>query len=399
MNKERTAGEAIDRLKNTYTPGIIYKIIIAMTFLLAFGLVMIFSASNYSSAASNFRNQLMYICMGCIPILVFVFIPYGVYRRFIKVLYVLALLLTFTLRSPWGVEQNNAVRWLRVGNTGITIQIADVVRLFLILFIASFISKYWRQMKNWQTVITLWFLVGVQAVVLLFVSTNLSSCLVILAICYCSTFIASRNWKLHLGALLIVVIAAVVYIYAITRTLPTAAELEASENFRNNRIYGWLYTEKYKQSAGYQVIQSLYAIGSGSLLGKGLGNGTQKLSAIPEAQNDMIFAIICEELGIVGVVLLFLMYGYLLYQMWVIVRESRDVFGSMAVVGVMVHLSCQIVINVCVATNVFPNTGVSLPFISKGGTALVMTMGECGLCMGIRRQQTKRMYQKYLNDM
>ena len=183
-----------------------------------------------------------------------------------------------------------------------------------------------------------------------------------------------------------------------TSYLPTEEELLSNDNFRAKRILGWLYTEKYEKSAGYQVIQSLYAIGSGSFFGKGLGNGTQKLSAIPEAQNDMIFAIICEELGVAGAIMLFLLYGYLLYQMYVIVKESSNVFGSMMVIGVMVHLVCQIVINVSVATNVIPNTGVTLPFISSGGSALLMTMVECGMCIGIRRQQTRRVYQKHLNE-
>ena len=112
----------------------------------------------------------------------------------------------------------------------------------------------------------------------------------------------------------------------------------------------------------------------------------------------MIFAIICEELGVAGAIMLFLLYGYLLYQMYVIVKESSNVIGSMMVIGVMVHLVCQIVINVSVATNVIPNTGVTLPFISSGGSALLMTMVECGMCIGIRRQQTRRVYQKHLNE-
>lgn len=113
---------------------------------------------------------------------------------------------------------------------------------------------------------------------LLVISTNLSSCLVVLGICYCSTFIASKNWKLHLGILLIAVVVAVVYVKVATSYLPTEEELLSNDNFRAKRILGWLYTEKYEKSAGYQVIQSLYAIGSGSFFGKGLGNGTQKLS-------------------------------------------------------------------------------------------------------------------------
>ena len=186
--------------------------------------------------------------------------------------------------------------------------------------------------------------------------------------------------------------------YVVTH-LPTQDELKSDDNnFRFGRIIGWLYTDRYELDEGYQVKQSLYAIGSGSLLGKGLGSGTQKLENIPEAQNDMIFAIVCEELGLVGAILLFLMYGYLIYQLYVIVKESTNVFGSVLVIGTMVHFICQIIINVCVATNLFPNTGVSLPFISSGGSALITTMIECGICIGVRSQQTNRRYQKHLAE-
>lgn len=379
-----------------YTSGTIYKIIIAITFLLAFGLIMIFSASSYGSAADNFKSQLKFIIAGSVLMLVVANIPYSWYRIAKWVAYALSMLITLLLLTPLGLEDNGATRWLSVPGTSGSIQVADVVRVLMIIFMAAFISDRWRDMHRWQTVVALWVLVGLQAGLLLVISTNLSSCLVLLAICYCSTFIASRNWKLHVGVLLIAVAVAVIYVASLVRYLPTEEEMASDDNFRNKRIYGWLYTEKYKQSAGYQVIQSLYAIGSGSFLGKGLGNGTQKLSAIPEAQNDMIFAIICEELGVMGAILLFLLYGYLLYQMYVIAKESPNVLGSMLVIGVMIHLACQVVINVSVATNLFPNTGVALPFISSGGTALLMTMAECGICIGVRWQQTRRVYQKHL---
>lgn len=398
MSDTSVVDNSTGKEKSRYTSGTIYKMIIAITFLLAFGLIMIFSASSYGTAASNFRSQLVFIVFGALAIWGLAFFPYGLYKKLTWPAYFLSLILTFLLLTPLGVNVNGATRWIQIPHIPFRIQIADIVKTLMIIFIASFISSRWREMHKWQTVIILWVLVGLQAGLLLVISTNLSSCLVVLGICYCSTFIASKNWKLHLGILLIAVVVAVVYVKVATSYLPTEEELLSNDNFRAKRILGWLYTEKYEKSAGYQVIQSLYAIGSGSFFGKGLGNGTQKLSAIPEAQNDMIFAIICEELGVAGAIMLFLLYGYLLYQMYVIVKESSNVFGSMMVIGVMVHLVCQIVINVSVATNVIPNTGVTLPFISSGGSALLMTMVECGMCIGIRRQQTRRVYQKHLNE-
>ncbi len=383
--------------KSRYTSGTIYKMIIAITFLLAFGLIMICSASDYGSALKNFRNQLIYIGISAAFVYGMTFIPYGNYKKLSWLAYFVSLVFIFLLLVPQiSVNVNGATRWLKIPGIPFQIQVADVVKLLLIIFIASYISSNWRSMNKTKTILILWGLVGIQAGLLLVISTNLSSCIVILGICYCSTFIASKNWKLHVGVLAVAILIAFVYIKSLTRVLPTKEQMSNDDNFRNKRIYGWLFTEKYKDSAGYQIIQSLYAIGSGSFLGKGLGNGTQKISAIPEAQNDMIFAIVCEELGVVGAILLFLLYGYLLYQMYIIVKESRNVFGSMVVIGVMIHIVCQIVINVCVATNLFPNTGVTLPFISSGGSSLIMIMVECGLCISIRKQQVKRTYQKHV---
>ncbi|MBO5260736.1 MAG: FtsW/RodA/SpoVE family cell cycle protein [Coprococcus sp.] len=384
--------------KTEYTPGTIYKLIIAMTFLIAFGLVMIFSASSSGSASENFMSQVKNIVLGLVGMLIFIYLPYGILQKFAWLLYGLSAACIALLKTGLGVKVNGATRWIELPIVHTRIQIADVVKLLLIIFIASYISSKWREMDKALTIFFLWVVVGLQAFALLIISNNLSSFIVIMGICYGCTFLASRNWKLHLFTLGFVLLVGVIFIAVSIRDLPTEKEILDNENFRSGRIIGWLYTEKYAQSVGYQVIQSLYAIGSGSFLGKGLGNGTQKLDAIPEAQNDMIFAIICEELGVVGAIMLFMIYGYLLYQLYVIVMESKNIFGSMIVIGVMIHIVCQVVINVGVATNILPNTGVTLPFISSGGSALITIMAECGLCIGIRRQQVKRIYQKSLRE-
>lgn len=395
------ADTVMDKTENRFTEGVIYKMIIAMTFLLAFGLVMIFSASSYDTADQNFKKHVVFIAIGVAAMVIMTFVPYSTYRGKMSMIvtYILSAGCTTLLFSPLKVKENGATRWINLFGL-FNIQIADIVRFLMILFIASYISMYWREMNTYKRVIGLWVLVGVQAVYLLFVSTNLSSCIVLALICFLSTFITSDKWQLHAIIAGMMVIIAVVIVAVLMNTRPTQDEIIANgqDNYRFGRIYGWLAKDEYDITAGYQILQSLYAIGSGSLLGKGLGNGTQKISAIPEAQNDMIFAIVCEELGLIGVIMLFALYGYLIYQMFVIVRESTNVMGSVLVIGVMIHLICQIIINVSVATNVFPNTGVALPFISSGGSALIMTMAECGLCIGVRRQQMRRTYQKKLNE-
>jgi cell division protein FtsW len=138
-------------------------------------------------------------------------------------------------------------------------------------------------------------------------------------------------------------------------------------------------------TGGYQVLQGLYAIGSGGFFGKGLGNSTQKLATIPEAQNDMIFAIICEELGLFGAVLVLILFAYLLYRIIVIAMNAPDLYGTLIAAGVFTHVSLQVILNICVVLNLIPTTGVTLPFISYGGTSVLFLMMEIGLVLNISR--------------
>ena len=137
---------------------------------------------------------------------------------------------------------------------------------------------------------------------------------------------------------------------------------------------------------GYQTIQALYAIGSGGFFGRGLGNSIQKLGSVPEAQNDMIFSIICEELGIFGGLIVLMLYAYLLYRLFVIAQNAPDMFGSLMVSGIFIHIALQVILNIAVVVNLMPNTGVTLPFISYGGTSIVFLMAEMGLALSVARQ-------------
>ena len=136
---------------------------------------------------------------------------------------------------------------------------------------------------------------------------------------------------------------------------------------------------------GFQIIQSLYAIGSGGLFGKGLGESLQKLGNVPESQNDMIFTIICEELGLFGAVCVILLFILLLWRMMVIANNAQDLFGSLIVVGIMSHIAIQVILNIAVVTNTIPNTGVILPFISYGGTSIIFLMAEMGLALSVSK--------------
>ena len=158
----------------------------------------------------------------------------------------------------------------------------------------------------------------------------------------------------------------------------------AAESYRLERLAIWRNPEKYEK--GFQTIQGLYAIGSGGLFGRGFGNGIQKLGFVPEAQNDMIFSIICEEFGLTGAAFLIIVFGLLLWRLCVISLHSRDLAGALVSAGIMGHLAIQVILNIAVVTNTIPNTGITLPFFSYGGTSVMFLLGELGLALNISRQ-------------
>ncbi len=382
------------------TPGVDLRIMVSMIFIMAFGLIMVFSASSYLASSKSEYNydsmyhvsrQAVFMALGLGFILVIQFIPY----KFIKACGIFAYIFStasiFLLLTPLGISASGATRWLNLGFT--QVQVADIVKVCMIVFMGSYISKYWKSIHRVRHILILWLLVGIQAILVFLISSNLSSCLILLLMVFFTTFIVSKDVRLHIVVLLIGVAIVGLFIYWLKTHMPLADEINQYP-YQIRRCFAWLDPEKYADTFGYQPLQSLYAIGGGGLWGKGLGNGTQKLGNIPESPNDMIFSIICEELGLVGALLMFLMFGYLLYQMWVIVRESRNLYASVVVIGVMLHLIFQIIVNVCVAVNFFPNTGVSLPFISYGGSAIVCTMIECGMVIAIRRQQYSKKYSR-----
>ena len=162
--------------------------------------------------------------------------------------------------------------------------------------------------------------------------------------------------------------------------------ITTSENFRLRRIITWLDPENHADKGGFQVMQGLYAIGSGGFFGKGLGNSTQKLGVIPEVQNDMILSIVCEELGVFGAIVILVLFGLLLYRLMFIARNAPDLYGSLIATGIFAHIALQVILNIAVVTNLIPTTGITLPFISYGGTSILFLMTEMGIALGISRK-------------
>ena len=209
---------------------------------------------------------------------------------------------------------------------------------------------------------------------------NLSTAIIIFCITVGMIFVAHPKTRIFLILVAVAIAFLAILVFVIGQSV------KQTDDYRLNPITAWLHPENATGTAAYQTIQALYAIGSGGFLGRGLGNSIQKLGSVPEAQNDMIFSIICEELGIVGGVILLLLFGYLLYRLCFIAQNAPDLFGSLIVSGIFIHIALQVILNIAVVVNLMPNTGVTLPFISYGGTSIMFLMAEMGLALSVSKQ-------------
>ncbi len=217
------------------------------------------------------------------------------------------------------------------------------------------------------------------AVLVYELTNNMSSAIIILGIAVAMVFVAvpDYKWFFAMGAL---VIAAVVALVSYVSSADTSGS-----TFRLARVAAWLNPEAYSTDQAFQTLQALYAIGSGGIWGKGLGQSMQKRGFLPEAQNDMIFSIICEELGLFGALAIILLFVVLIWSCMIIANKAVDRFGAMLVVGVMAHYAIQVILNIAVVTNTIPNTGITLPFISYGGTSTLFLLTEIGIVLNVSK--------------
>jgi len=250
----------------------------------------------------------------------------------------------------------------------------------MIIVLATLISTLSKRITQPRA---FWLVMGVPLPVcalVLGVTKNLSSALIIFGIAFTMLFISTPGYRKYiLIVLAVLAIAAAVVLFVVN------AGYHSQLNYRFVRILAWLDPEAYVNDKGYQTLQALYAIGSGGIFGKGLGESMQKLGFIPEAQNDMIFSIICEELGLFGAIAVMLMFLILIWRMMVIANNAPDMYGALLVIGVMGHIAIQVILNIAVVTNTIPNTGITLPFISYGGTATIFLLMEIGIVFNVAR--------------
>ena len=220
------------------------------------------------------------------------------------------------------------------------------------------------------------------AAMIYIITNNLSSAIIVMAIAVLMLFVSCPDYKrFFLLGLIVLAVAAIVVFYVVQTAEAHVDDLD----FRGARILAWLDPEAYSDDRGFQTIQALYAIGSGGVLGKGLGQSMQKRGFLPEAQNDMIFSIICEELGLFGGIAVIVMFLLLIWRLMIIANNAPDLYGALLVVGVLGHIAVQVILNIAVVTNTIPNTGISLPFISYGGSSVMFLLIEIGLTLSVAK--------------
>ena len=349
--------------------------------LVAFGLVMLFSASyavalyRRGDAYAYIRPQLLYAALGLIAMWLASRVDYHIYHKLAwPVLGVSLVLLVVVLFMP---EYNGCKRWLVIPGVG-TLQPSEIAKFAVVLAFSHIISLNASRMKSFSVGVLPFGLVLGTVAVLMLLEPHLSGTLLILGIGAVLMFVGGTGlkWFVLAGA------GAVGAVGAAVAVMPDLVPYAAS------RLASWLDPFADPLGDGHQTIQSLYAIGSGGATGLGLGNSRQKHMFVPEPQNDFIFSIVCEELGFVGALAVVTLFVLLLLRGITLAVHAPDRFGGLLVVGFVVQVAMQAALNIAVVTNTIPNTGISLPFFSSGGTSLMMLLGEMGIVLSVSRQES-----------
>ena len=349
-----------------------YPALFLIIFLVFFGLMMVYSASSFvayrdfGSGTFFLRKQAAYALIGFVFLIMLSFYKYQGYKKFTELFLIvqgLLLILVFII----GSTKNGSSRWLKLGP--ISFQPSELAKIVVILYMARICSAKPKEFQTLKGTIKSLFpvliLVGLIAV------ENLSTAIICAAIIGVVWVVAVPNfWRYLVPLVVIAGVAGTILVFA--------------QPYRLKRFEVWLHPEKVDE--GYQTLQGLYAIGSGGLFGRGLGQSIQKMGFIPEAQNDMIFSIICEEIGIVGAAGVIIVFLMLIWRLRFIAEGAPDKYGALIVVGAIAHIASQAIVNMCVVTNLIPNTGVTLPFISYGGSSIIFTLAEMGIVLSVSRQ-------------
>ncbi len=364
-----------------------YSLVASMVFLICFGLVMLYSASayaaqvDYNDSMYYFKRQIFFCLAGAAGAYIVSLIDYHIWAKLAKRIFFFSLILMALVQTPLGKEVNGARRWIRLPFNQ-QLQPSELAKIAVILFIPVVICQVGKQINTLAGVVRVLCWGALSAACVFFLTENLSTAIIVFGISFLMIFIVHPKKAVFIVPVVVGVLA-VLLIPMILGPLVQAGDFEG--NFRLGRLLVWLDPERYSSGLGYQVVQGLYAVGSGGFFGKGLGNSAQK-QFIPEVQNDMILSVICEELGVFGAIMVLLLFGLLLYRLMVIAQNAPDMYGALVASGIFSHIALQVILNVAVVINLIPNTGITLPFISYGGTSILFLMAEMGLALGISRK-------------
>lgn len=348
-----------------------FSLLFIILFLVVFGLVMVYSTSSYTaelkmnSATYYLERQAIFAIAGIVAMLIVSKMDYHWWKNW-TLFFMILIIILLVVVLIWGSEANGSSRWIGIGS--LRFQPSEMAKFIVVLYTAHIAMIKAARIGEFKimlrTLVLPIFACG------LIMMENLSTGIICAAIAVVIVFVTSPKIKqfLVLGGAF-VALAGVFLVVA---------------SYRLERIKIWLHPEQYEK--GYQTLQALYAVGSGGLFGKGLGQSIQKLGFIPESHNDMIFSVICEELGLFGAICVVALFVLLVWRCVIIAMSAPDLFGALIVVGVVTHIGVQVIINIAVVTNTFPPTGVPLPFISYGGTALFFLLIEMGLVLSVARQ-------------
>lgn len=372
-----------------------YVLVITVLILVSLGVVMVLSASAPSalsktgSSYTYFIKQFGFAVFGIIAMLFVSKIDYRFYKKYYWGVYVVSVLVLLLVLVPHlGKEVNGALRWIEIKGLG-QFQPSEITKIGLIIFYAGYLSDHKSELKDfWRGFFKPLIFLAIPVAILYRIQNHLSVSLVISVITFVMMLMAGVR-VLHFvwaglaggaGLTLLLLKGKIDQIKGVSGT---------SDSFRLDRIKVFFDPWSDATGTGYQMIQSLYAIGSGGLFGVGLGNSKQKYLYIPEPQNDFIFAIIAEELGFVGCIAIIALFAVFVWRGIVIAMKAPDMFGSLSAVGITTLVAIQAIINIAVVTASIPTTGMALPFFSYGGTALVILLSSVGILLNISRAGAK----------
>lgn len=357
-----------------------YTLLFVTLFLVCFGLVMIYSTSSYNASRRYddpgyfFNRQGIFAMIGIVCMIIVSKIDYHIFIKRLPVIKVKPVTLLFllcillqTYVLIFGEEINGAKRWIQLGPLG-SFQPSELSKIAVILLTAYIVNLAPRRLDKFLGFIRV--VIFVAPLIVLVLIPNFSTALVMGCIMIAICFVASRK-KLY-------------FIVSGIFAVGIGAAFVFNVSYRSTRIDVWKNVETHEK--GYQILQGLYAISSGGVFGRGLGESMQKLGFIPESHNDMIFSVICEELGLVGAISIIIIFVLLIWRLFIIAVNSPDLFGGLIATGVLAHIAVQVLLNIAVVTNTIPSTGIPLPFISYGGSSLVVLLVEMGIVLSVSNQ-------------